>query len=80
MENNTSKIEKKKMPYSCTKKKLYEIYCQDLTVRQIRNGINTIIKSNRNLPKFHTTKVKQIFNKELVEFIEVYGLPRNYEL
>lgn len=76
--NNPTKL--KKMPYSCTKGELYEMYRLDMTERAMRNGINAIIKENRGLPKFHKTCMQQVFNKELQEFIAVYGLPRNYEL
>lgn len=74
---NTAKI---KIPNSCTKKQLYDMYRLDLSERQMRNGINAIIKENRGLPKFHQVCIQQIAPKELKEFIETYGLPRNYEL
>lgn len=76
--NNPTKL--KKMPHSCTKSELFEMYRLDMTDREMRNGINTIIRENRGLPKFHPTKKQQVFPKELQEFIAVYGLPRNYEL
>jgi len=47
--------------------------------RQIRNGINAIIKENRGLPKFYNVRLSMVAPKELKEFIETYGLPRNYE-
>lgn len=77
---NTNKPTMKKMPHSCTKARLYELYCLDMSRRQIRNGINSIIKENRGLPKFHPVKLHQIAPKELKDFIDTYGLPRNYEL
>ncbi|WP_445718221.1 hypothetical protein [Flavobacterium sp.] len=78
--NTSNKTNPKKMPHSCTKSQLYDMYCLDMSRRQIRNGINTIIKENRGLPKFHNVRLIQIAPKELKEFIETYGLPRNYEL
>lgn len=56
------------------------MYALDMTRRQIRNGINAIIKENRGLEKFCKVMPRQIWHKELVEFVETYGLPRNYEL
>lgn len=56
------------------------MYRLDMSERQMRNGINAIIKENRGLPKFHPVCIQQIAPKELKEFIETYGLPRNYEL
>ncbi|CAM3968070.1 hypothetical protein FLCU109888_11480 [Flavobacterium cucumis] len=78
--SNINQTEKKKFPYSCDKKKLFEMYALDMTSRQIRNGINAIIKENRGLPKFGKVMPRQIWHKELIEFMETYGLPRNYEL
>lgn len=71
---------KKKMPNSCTKKELYDMYRLDMSERQMRNGINAIIKENRGLPKMHPVCIQQVAPKELKEFIETYGLPKNYEL
>lgn len=71
---------KKIFPNACTKEKLYEMYCLDMSRRQIRNGINAIIKANRGLPKFHQVSIKQIAPSELQEFREIYGMPRGYEL
>lgn len=69
---------KKKVPYSCSKSKLYEMYALDITTRQARNGINEIIRENRGLKRFDPVP-RLIWNQELMEFIETYGLPRNYE-
>lgn len=76
---NTNKPNPKQMPHSCTKSQLYDMYCLDMSRRQIRNGINAIIKENRGLDKFHKVCIQQIAPKELHEFIDTYGLPRNYQ-
>jgi hypothetical protein len=77
---SNNKTDKIKMPNSCTKKQLYNMYRLDMSERQMRNGINAIIKENRGLPKFHQVCIQQIAPKELKEFVETYGLPKNYEL
>ena len=79
-QSSINQTDKKKFPHSCDKTKLYEMYALDMTRRQIRNGINAIIKENRGLEKFCKVMPRQIWHKELVEFVETYGLPRNYEL
>ena len=76
---NTNKPTMKKMPHSCTKGQLYDMYCLDMSRRYIRNAINTIIKENRGLDKFHQVKLWHVAPKELQEFIDTYGLPRGYE-
>lgn len=79
-QSSINQTDKKKMPNSCSKKELYNMYRLDMSERQMRNGINAIIKENRGLPKLHPVCIQQIAPKELKEFIETYGLPRNYEL
>ena len=79
-QSSINQSNKKKFPHSCTKKELFNMYRLDMSERQMRNGINAIIKENRGLPKFHQVCIQQIAPKELKEFIETYGLPRNYEL
>lgn len=70
---------KKKMPHSCTKKRLFEMYALDMSVKFMRKAINAIIRENRGFPKNSVVYVMQLSPKELQEFIDTYGLPRNYE-
>lgn len=73
-------IPKKTLPYSCTKSELYDMYRLDMSERAMRNGINTIIKEKRGLPKMHPVKLTLVHHVELMEFVATYGLPRHYEL
>jgi hypothetical protein len=80
--NNIETLQKpklKKMPYACTKVLLKKMYMLDLTQRELRNGINGIIKENRGLPKMHPVRLRQVRHNELMEFVEVFGAPRGYE-
>lgn len=70
----------KKLPYSVSKKQLTALYLvSGMTERQIRKGINEIISEKRNIPIDKVT-VRNVWHCELMEFVEVYGLPKGYEL
>lgn len=55
------------------------MYALDMSFLAIRKAINAIIRENRGLPKNSVVYVMQISPKELQEFVDTYGLPRNYE-
>lgn len=55
------------------------MYALDMSVKFMRKAINAIIRENRGFPKNSVVYVMQLSPKELQEFIDTYGLPRNYE-
>ncbi|MEE1899576.1 hypothetical protein V1389_14600 [Flavobacterium rakeshii] len=77
---NTQEIELQKLPHAMKKKQLMALYlASGMTERQIREGINAIIADNRNLPPNRPVYEQQIWNCELMEFVETYGLPKGYK-
>lgn len=76
----TQELELQKLPYSINKKRLTALYmASGMTEKQIRVGINSIIADNRKLPADKPVNVQNIWNCELMEFVEVYGLPKGYK-
>lgn len=67
------------MPFATTKAKLFEMYLSNYTETEIRIGINTIIADNRKYPADKPVYVKRIRHCELVEFVEIFGLPKGYK-
>jgi len=55
------------------------MFLGQMTEKQIREGINTIIADNRKecTPK-NSVAVQLIWHDELMEFIAVYGMPKGY--
>jgi hypothetical protein len=70
---------KKIFPFSCSKQKLIEMY-HHMPIRFIREEINEIIRENRGLSKEQAVHKHIVFAKELTEFREIHGLPKNYIL
>lgn len=68
------------MPHSCTKSQLFEMYILDIPVARCRVAINEIIKEMSGYSKGSVIHIKRISPKQLKEFIDTYGLPRNYEI
>lgn len=69
----------KKMPKSCTKSELVQMYAPK-PARRILKQINEIIKEFRKGQSDNVIKTTYVEHHELMEFIETYGLPENYEL
>lgn len=75
----------KPFPNSCSQTKLKEMYCLDMSIRQIEANIKTIIIAHRGLDCFVNGKNGRLKHPtitpaELKEFRETYGLPTGYEL
>lgn len=71
----------KKLPKSCTKSELVQMYAPK-PARRVLKQINTIIADFRK-GECETSKIIKttyVEHKELMEFVETYGLPENYEL
>lgn len=75
MNEQNKKIPKKELPYSCTKGELYEMYLNQMSHLSIQTAINTILKAN-NI----RISIKRIPHLQFMEFVETYGLPKNYYL
>lgn len=75
MKTQTDVIE---FPYSCTKSQLQYLYAGQMTVLDIRNGINAIIEESRK--GIDAKKVHRIWYRELREFVSTYGVPGGYVL
>jgi tRNA U54 and U55 pseudouridine synthase Pus10 len=73
MNQQTSKIETKQLPYGCSKKKLYEMYLGQMTSEDITIRINSILI----LAGYRKYK-KGIPYNELVKFVKEKGLPKDY--
>lgn len=72
---------KKPLPYSCTKQQLVEMYLDQMPEATIRKSINVIIQASRcNLPVGFKKTTHKVWHKELMEFVETYGVPRGYEI
>jgi len=67
------KNNKKPLPHSVTKSQLIEMYCNQFSETKIRNQINEILKE-KNISK----GTKMIPHLEFMEFVETYGLPKDY--
>lgn len=77
---NLQEQQLEKLPHTVRKSQLMYLYRNDLTEKQIREGINTIIADNRKIPADKPVYVQLIWRKELIEFVETYGLPEGYKL
>lgn len=77
---NTTEAKFKILPHSVNKKQLFAMYLGQMTERQIREGINTIIADNRNYPPGTPVSIQLVWHIELMEFVSVYGLPKGYKL
>lgn len=75
MNEQTSKPQKKELPYSCTKSELYTMYLNQMSYLSIQNAINTILKHSQI-----RISVKRIPHVQFMEFVETYGLPKGYFL
>ena len=75
MNFQTNKIEQKELPYSCTKGELVNMYIDQMPQETIIKRINTILQANNT-----RIYVKRIPHIEFMEFVETYGLPKNYYL
>jgi hypothetical protein len=73
MNQQTSKIELKELPYGCGKKKLYEMYLGQMTHDDIAIRINNILISAG-----YRIYKKVIPYIELVQFVKEKGLPKGY--
>lgn len=79
-------VEKKPLPFSVSKKRLVELYCNQMPEKTITKGINEIIFENRkNLPENkHKTReqivyARLVWHTEFMEFVGVYGAPKGYK-
>lgn len=79
-------IEQKNLPFSVTKKKLVEMYCNQMSEKTIINGINEIILENRKSKSSYRLKkpkqiktAKLVWHVEFMEFIATYGEPKGYQ-
>lgn len=70
----------KPFPYSTTKKDLVTMYHNQMAESDIIRGINAIIQENRKLDRGRPVCVQRIWHIELAEFVEVYGVAKDYEL
>lgn len=70
-----NKKNKKPLPHSATKTELIAMYCNQFSEAKIRNQINEILKE-KNISK----DIKMIPHLEFMEFVETYGLPKDYYL
>jgi hypothetical protein len=78
---DTQQLEIKTLPHSTNKAKLMQLYlASGMTERQIRTGINLIIADSRKMPNDKAVCVKNLWHKELMEFVNTYGLPKGYKL
>lgn len=59
-----------------TKKELVSLYINQYSEKNIRKYINDIIKQYRNDNKYY----RNLSLQEALTFIELYGLPKGYEL
>lgn len=80
MESNKQTTIIEKLPYSVTKSQLQYLYEGNLTVVDIRAGINNIIRKTRNLSPDNKVRCKKVYHNELMLFVEEFGLPEGYEL
>ena len=67
------------MPYGCEKQKLFVMYGRQMSDENIRTAINAIIATNRKFKTTANIRVKKVWHKELVEFVEIHGLPDGYK-
>jgi len=70
----------KPLPFSTTKKKLLEMYGSQMADKDIRTGINFIIRENRNLPERLPVTKRKIWPQELRQFVKEFGLPQGYSM
>ena len=75
MNEQNKKPQKKELPYACTKGELIAMYVDQIPERTIVDNINLILKAN-NVRIY----VKRIPHNQFMEFVETYGLPKNYYL
>lgn len=80
MNHQSTNQTKKKFPHSCTKKELYAMYILDIPEYRARIYINEIIKEMTGYTNGPVMHIRHITPKQLKEFVDTYGLPRNYEL
>jgi hypothetical protein len=71
----------KKLPYATTKKQLQEMYKHNLTSMIVKDSINEIVKKSREDKGLLFNKnFKTITHNEFQEFIDIWGLPKGYEV
>ncbi|MXN90175.1 hypothetical protein GR160_02965 [Flavobacterium sp. Sd200] len=69
----------KPLPYSTSKNQLTKWYIScGVSEKNIRHAINAIISDNRKLPPGKTIYDKNVRHDELQEFVEQFGLPKDY--
>lgn len=57
------------------------MYLDQIPEETIRKSINVIIEHCRSgSPAGYRKKTHKVWHKELMEFVETYGVPRGYEI
>lgn len=66
---------KKPLPYSATKDELVSMYIDQMPEATILRNINTILEEKK-----FSKHTKRIPHLEFMEFVETFGLPKDYYL